>query len=186
MELDRAIKTRHSCRRFKTKTPDWRDIIKAIEAARQVPLAGNIPTLKFIVVTEDDKIRELADACQQDYVGTTKYIVVVCSDPKQCVLSYGERGEKYCRQQAGAAIQNFLLKLTDLGLATCWTGAFSDDQVKKILQIPENVEVESIFPIGYEMPPKSKPRPKPDLDQCLYFNVWKNKYMKGIRKPEAL
>ncbi len=186
MDLDKAIKGRHSVRRFKSKTPNWRDIIKALDLARLAPLAGNIPTIKFIVVTENDKIQQLAEACQQDFIAQAKYVVVVCSVPEQCVRSYDDRALKYIKQQAGATIENFLLKITDLGLATCWVGAFSDEQVKRILQIPEEVDAEALFPIGYEMPPKSKQRIKPSLDTCLYFNTWKNKYMKAIKKPEAL
>jgi len=184
MELDKAIKERHSARRFKSRKPDWRKIIEAIEAGTKAPLAGNIPTLKFILVSDKEKIAELAEAATQDFVATAHYVVIVCSDKTQCVRSYDERGEIYSRQQAGAAIENFLLKITELGLSTCWTGAFSDKTVKRILQIPEDIDVEALFPIGYEME-KTKQRTKPNLDSCLFFDVWKNKYMKEIRKPEA-
>ena len=186
MDIDKAIKERHCVRRFKSRAPDWRDIIKAIDFARLAPLAGNIPTLKFIIVTEQDKIQQIAEACQQDFIATAKYLVIVCTDPTQCVRSYEERGNKYCSQQAGAALENFFLKLTDLGLSTCWAGAFPDEEVKRILHVPENATVEGIFPIGYEMPPKAKQKAKPKLDDILYFNTWKNKYMKAIKKPEAL
>jgi len=186
MDLDKAIKTRHSVRRFKTKSVDWRDVIKAIDAANLAPTAGNIPTVKYIVVTEDDKIQELADASQQDFIATAGYIVVICTDPRQCERSYEERAKKYCPQQAGTAIENFLLKITDLGLSTCWVGAFNEDQIKKILKIPDYIVVEGIFPVGYEMPKESKQRLKPNLDQRLYFNEYKNTYMKAIKKPEAL
>jgi len=184
MDLDKAIKERHSVRRYTSKTPDWRKIITALDMARLAPLAGNIPTMKFLLVTEDDKIQQIADACQQDFVGTAKYILVVCSVHQQATRSYDERGKKYASQQAGAAIENFLLKITDLGLATCWVGAFSDEQVKRILQIPDDVEVEALFPIGQEMG-KSKQRIKPTLDDVLFFNTWRNKYMKAWKKPEA-
>ena len=186
MDLDKAIRERHSARRFKTKSPNWRDIIKAIDAARLAPTAGNIPTVKFILITDEEKIKKLAQACQQDFLEEVEYVLAVCTDSAQCERSYGERAKKYSAQQAGASIQNFLLKITDLDLATCWIGAFSDDEVKRILQIPENIEIEALFPIGYEMPKKSRQRPKSILDQCLFFNTWKNKYMQAIRKPEAL
>ena len=186
MDLDKAIKTRCNVRRFKSKSPNWRDIIKAIDAARLAPSAGNIPTTKFLLVTEEDKIKQLANASQQDFVATAEYIVVVCSDSKQSERSYDDRAKKYTSQQAGAAIENFLLKITDIGLATCWVGAFNDEQVKRILQIPEDVKVEAMFPVGYEMPPASKQRFKPNLDTILYFNIWKNKYMKALKKPEAI
>jgi len=186
MELDKAIKTRHSSRRFKTKSPEWRDILKAIDAARLAPLAGNIQTIKFILVSDEDKIQQIADACQQDFVGTVSYIVVFCTSPKQCERAYDKRALKYCLQQAGAAIENFLLKITDLGLSACWVGAFNDEQIKKILKIPEEVIVEAVFPVGYEMPKVSKQRLKPSLDECIFFDEWKNKYMKAIKKPEGL
>ena len=185
MDLDKAIKERHSVRRFSTKRADWRDVIKAIDMARLVPLAGNIPTLKFILVDDKEKIQKLAEACQQDFVSQTDYIVVVCSFLEQVVRSYDERGKMYARQQAGSAIQNFSLKITELGLATCWVGAFADEEVKRILQIPENVDVEAILPVGYELG-KAKQRLKSNLDAMLYFNVWKNKYMTGIKKVEAV
>lgn len=186
MDLDKAIKERHSCRRFSTKKVKWQDIIEVIDTANLIPLAGNIPSLRFILVDEKDKINHLAETAQQDFVGEVDYIVVVCSDPAQMERSYGKRADMYLRQQAGAAIENFLLKITDMGLASCWIGAFSEETVKDILQIPENVKVEALLPIGYEMPPKSKQRKKLDLDNILFFNIWKNKYMKPKRKPEAL
>jgi len=185
MTLDKAIKNRHSVRSFSTKKVNWRHIIKAIDMARLAPLAGNIPTLKFLVLTEDEKIKALSDVCHQDFIGTADYVVMICSEPAQPIRSYGKRGAKYTTQQAGAAIENFLLTITELGLGTCWVGAFDEEAVKLALQIPEKVIIEGIFPIGYEMPPKVKQKPKPSLDNVLYFNVWKNKYMKAIKKPRV-
>ena len=184
MELDKVIKERHSVRRFTSKSPDYGKILEAINAANKCPLAGNIPTLKFILVLDKEKIKELATAATQDFVASVHYVVVICSNPADCVKSYGERGERYTLQQAGAAIENFLLKITDLKLATCWVGAFSDVTVKRILGIPEEVNVEGIFPIGFEMG-KQKQRSKTDLNNCVYFDKWNNKYMKPISRPEA-
>jgi nitroreductase len=184
MELDTCIKKRHSVRSFKTKKPDYGKIFEAMECAIKAPTAGNIPTLKFILVSDKDKMQDLADAATQDFIATAHYVVVICSDSTNCTRSYGDRGEIYSIQQAGAAIQNFLLKLTDLGLATCWVGAFSDKIVKRILKIPNHLRVEGLFPIGYEMGKESQ-RKKPSLESSLSFDVWDNHYMTPIRKPEA-
>ena len=115
--------------------------------------------------------------CQQEFIKTAHYVVAVCSDERLAKKSYEERANKYSRQQAGAIIQNLLLKLTDLGLATCWTGHFDDDDVKRILKIPNHITVEGIFPIGYEMG-KGKQRRKQPLDRSLFFDKYKNKFMK--------
>jgi nitroreductase len=184
MQLDKSIEKRCSCREFKSKKPDWRKIIKAIDKARLAPLAGNIPSLKFILVSDKDTIKKLSKATNQEFVSQVHYIVVFVSNNKQLVRAYDKRGKRYCRQQAGAAIENFLLKIEDLGLSTCWVGAFADNSVKSILKIPEKLDVEALFPIGYAAQ-DDKQRKKPELDACLYFDKWDNKYMKPLRKPAS-
>lgn len=181
MDLDKAIKERKSVRKFSSKRPDWRDIIECIDAMRYAPMAGGIFTLRFIIVNDKKKMQNILEASQQPFVGQTECILVVCSDPSKTVNSFGEKGKTYTRQQAGAAIQNFLLKIEEKGLATCWTGHCAEDQIKRELFIPENVNVEAVFPIGYEFK-KEKPSRKIDLDSFLYFEKYKNKKMKSPRK----
>ena len=177
MQLQDAIKKRKSVRRYFDKKPDWRKIIRAIDMARFAPSAGNQFVLKFILVSDEKKITKLAEATQQDFIGTAKYVVVAVSDDSKLVRSYGDRGIRYASQQAGAAIENFLLALTEQGLVTTWVGYFYDEQVKDILGIPENLSVEGIFPIGKETKIKTSERRKVELENILYFNKWKNKKM---------
>lgn len=181
MEVDKAIKERHSVRKFKVeKKPSYKEVISAIDAARKAPLAGNNYSVKYILVQDKNIIKQLAEAAQQNFIADVSYVLVVCSDRKDLDKLYYERGKIYSRQQAGAAIENLMLKIVDLGLATCWIGAFSDEMVKRILQIPDDIDVEALLPIGYEMG-KSKQRAKPELDDVLFFDLWKNKFMKPRR-----
>lgn len=182
VELDKAIESRRSVRRYKRKKPNWRDIIKAINSARYAPMAGNNYTLKFIIVSDEKSIQKITDACQQDFIGTAKYIVVVCSNPSRTINAYGKKeGEKYVRQQAGAGIQNFLLKIQELGLSTCWIGYFAEDQIKKELNIPEDCYVEAIFPIGYEFEKSKTQKRKIDIDNILYFGKYGEKKLSNIK-----
>ncbi len=186
MELNKVIRERRSVREFKDKKPDWRDILDCVDYMRYAPMAGGNFTLKFILVDDREKIGKLAEASQQDFVAKAKYVLVVCSEPSRTVNAYEERGKIYCRQQAGAAIQNFLLKITEAGLSTCWIGHFTDEQVKRTLRIPEKINVEALFPIGYEIRKPSTRKIKSDLDTSLFFNEYKNKKMRAIRKPEGI
>ncbi|MBS3072353.1 nitroreductase family protein [Candidatus Pacearchaeota archaeon] len=183
MDFDKVIRERRSIRKFKKKRPDWRDILEAIEAARQAPSAGNLHAVKFILVDNPEIIADLSEAADQDFILDAHYVVVVCSDAVHVKRAYYERGDKYLRQQSGAAIENFLLKLTDLGLGGCWVGAFVDDHVKRILHIPENVSVEAIIPVGYSAD-ISKRSKKPDQDSFFFFNKYKNKFLKPRRVVE--
>ena len=181
MDVDKAIKERHCVRKFKIeKKPNYREIISAVESASKAPLAGNIYCIKYILVQDKAKISALAIAAQQDFIEQVDYVIVVCCDKKELVRSYYKRGEIYSKQGAGAAIENLFLKLTELGLSTCWVGAFSDETVKRILKIPDEIDVEAILPIGYELG-RGKQHTKPDLDNVLFFDEWKNKFMKPRR-----
>ncbi len=184
MELDSAIKSRRSVRKFKSKEPDWREIIECIDSMRFAPMAGDNFTPKIILVDDREKIEKIAKAAQQDFILQAKYVVVVCSNPFRTVNEYGKRGEKYSRQQAGATIQNFLLKLEEAGLSTCWIGHFVDEQIKTELKIPEEINVEAVFPIGYGIK-KPSAKERVNMDSILYFNKYGNKKMKEPRKIEG-
>ena len=178
MKLIDAIKSRRSVKRYDKKSPDWRKIIRAIDAGRYAPSAGGLFSMKFILVSDEDKIAKLKDATQQSFVSTAKYVVVAVTDDKQLVRSYSDRGVRYGSQAAGAAIQNFMLALTEFGYVTHWVQYFYDDQVKDIFDIPENLNVEGIFPIGVETKVPTREPKKIDLENTVFFDKWKNKKMR--------
>jgi nitroreductase len=179
MQFRTLIEKRKSIRKFLlTKEANWRFILRAIDCARFIPLAGNHYNLKFIVVQEKELISNISQACQQTFINDANYVVVCVSDDSALEKLYGERARRYSAQQAGAAIQNFLLAITDLGLATTWIGYFYEDMIKSLLQIPENLNVEAIFPIGIEAKNNTqRTKSKIGLDNIVYFDKWGNRYM---------
>ncbi|MFA5953024.1 MAG: nitroreductase family protein [Candidatus Pacearchaeota archaeon] len=185
MQLDKAIQERRSIRKFKKKSPSWKKIIEAIDSTRYAPMAGNIFTLNFMLIDDKEKISKIADYSSQDFIAQSEYCVVFLSNPSRTINAYGEKtGKKFSHQQSGAAIQNFLLKLTEFELSTCWIGYFDEEKIKTLLKIPENSNIEAIFPIGYSNE-KPKKRNTRDLNNFLYFNEFENKRMKEIKKPEG-
>jgi len=172
MELDLAIRKRRSVRAFKNAAPSWKDVLEAIDAANQAPFAGNHNHLKFICVEDGEKIKELAKFTDQTWVGTSKFIVVLVSDDAHLENQYGDRGRVYSRQQAGAAIQNFLLKIVDLKLATCWIGSYDDSKVRDLFKVPKHMQIEAVLPIGYEIHGKEIHVKKKDLENVLYWEEW--------------
>lgn len=184
MELDKAIKSRKSTRRFSNKKPNWRDILECIDAMRYTPMAGNNFILKFILIDDKEKIQRISECAQQPFIAETDYVLVVYSNPSRTLNSFGEKGKIYSKQQAGAAIQNFLLKIEEKSLATCWIGHFVEEQIKDELKIPKTSNIEALFPIGYEFKRKKKER-KIKLDNVLSFNNSKNKKMKNLREIDV-
>lgn len=182
MDFDELLKERKCIRNYSTKGVSFTDIVKICEASRFSPMAGNIFTLRLIVVSDKEKKQKLAEAAlEQEFIADAPYVLVVCSDISNLVRSYGEKAQIYSRQQAGAAIENMFLKVTELGLATCWIGAFDENAVKRILKIPDNIQVEALLPIANPLG-KTQAKKKPELKLILYFEEWKQTTAKPIRK----
>lgn len=172
MQTEEAIRQRYSCRAFAKKKIS-NDAIKTIlDAARNAPAAGNIFTVRLILVSDDEKKKQLVNAAfQQDFIAQASHVIVVCSDKRNLEMAYGERAELYARQQAGAAIENMFLKITDMNLGACWIGAFDEQEVKAILNVPDNIDVEALLPVGYAAE-KQKLRRKPDLDKITFLEKY--------------
>ena len=185
MNTLKTIRKRRSVRDFKSKKPDWRTIIEAIDSARYAPMAGGFLSLKFMLVDDKTMIDRIANWSEQEFIKQSPYLVVFISDPKITQNLYKGRGERYMRQQAGAAIENFLLHLTEVGLDSCWVGHYNDEKIKQILKIPEDKEIEAICPIGYSSKKEKPSKAKGNIDEKLYFNEWKNERMRPIEKIES-
>ena len=159
MDVEAAIKKRRSIRKFLSIPVEKEKVMKIIEAGSYAPCAGNIENWRFVIVKNKAKIEKIANACiEQTWISTAPLIIVVCSEMREIKQHFGLRAEMlYSIQNCAAAIQNMLLEITNLGLGSCWIGAFEEDAVKRILSIPENVRVQAVLPIGY--PDESPPMP---------------------------
>jgi len=183
MDFDKVVRKRASIRSYSIKKVKVERVIEALQTANLAPSPGNLPIIYFLVVQDYETIKKIADACRQYFLEKAPYLVVVCSDPKRAGLEYEERADRYIKQHAGAVIENLLLKLTDMGLASCWIGAFSDMTIKHILDIPDNINIEAILPVAYQYEnDHTKQKTKHELDARIYFDKWKNKYQKPLRK----
>jgi nitroreductase len=175
MEFDDVLEKRKSIRNYSKKDVEMDEIMAICDSALKAPSAGNIPTLKIIIVKNEKTKMALAEAAlEQDFIADAPYILVVCSDNSNLTRSYEEFGSIYSRQQAGAAIENMLLKITDLGLASCWIGAIDENAIKRILQIPDNITIEALLPIAQaSQSARQAQKKKQDLKMVLFFEKWK-------------
>lgn len=182
--LDKVIKSRKSVKRFSSRKPDWRIILECLDSVRFAPMAGNNFSLRFLVIDDAEKIHRIAEFSEQSFIEQAHYVVVFCSEPGKTLNLYGKRGEKYLNQQAGAGIQNFLLKIAENKLSTCWVGHFNDTRMKHLLGIPDDVEIEAVFPVGYEYK-KTPFKKKIDFERLVYFNKYKQKFINPPKRSKA-
>lgn len=173
MDLDTALDKRRSIRSFKNKKVSFKYILDAVEAATKGPFAGNSNHIKFVIIEDPKTIERLAQLASQSWITEAQTLVVACSDERDLENLYGERGRVYSRQQAGAAIENFILKLTDLGLASCWVGSYSDELIKNLLKIPDYIQIDAIIPIGYADEKPKVPK-KRSIETSIFWERWFN------------
>ncbi len=99
---------------------------------------------------EGDLRRELAQACfNQEYVAEASFDIVIAVRYSRITSVYGERGVRYAIMEAGHIGQNIYLACAERDLGTVAIGAFSDELVARLLELPDGVDPLYIFPVGY-------------------------------------
>ena len=173
MDVFDCIRTRRSIRKYKDKPVPWDNIVEIMQAGKYAPFAGNITNVKFIVVKNEDKRRAIAEASAQQYwMQDAPIHIVMVGEPEKAERYYGTRGVRlYTIQGVSAAIENMLLTAHSLGLGSCWVGAFDEDEIRRLCNLPEHVDVHAILTIGYadEVP---EPPPKYRIEHIMFFEKW--------------
>lgn len=164
MNVFEAIMGRRSVRKFEKKAIDEKLIGLMLYMATCAPSAGNTQDWVFIVVKDENRKQRIAKAAlDQKFIAEAPVVIVVCGDLQKISLRYGERGERlYSIQDTAAAIQNLLLAAHAAGLASCWVGAFDEEEIKLILELPDNLRPLAILPVGY-------PAEKPEAPERIPF-----------------
>ncbi|HDM25573.1 MAG TPA: nitroreductase family protein [Thermoplasmatales archaeon] len=172
MELKEVIMRRCSVRSFKETDFPLEIVTEILEYANMAPSAGNLQARDFIVVTDDEIKYELASAAfGQMFIVEAPVVVVACANLKR-IAPYGKRGEDlYCLQDATAAIEHILLMATDFGLGSCWVGAFNENKVSEILNLPSYIRPVAIIPLGYSDEKESESS-RMDIKELIHYNKW--------------
>ena len=106
---------------------------------------------QLIRISDQNYIEYLATAALgQQCVRESPAIVVIAAVYERIERKYGKRGERYAKVEAGHAGQNILLQAVSLGLGAVPVGAFYDEHVRKVLNLPVNQEPLYLIPLGHK------------------------------------
>jgi len=177
MNVFDCIFNRRSTRSFTNEPVDDKLIGVMLHAATHAPSAGNTQDWMFIVVKDKEIKEKLADAAlKQDFIHSAPVVIVVCMDKEKIAMHYGKRGEAlYGVQDTAAATMAMMLAAEALGLKTCWVGAFDEDRVGHVLELPNEVRPMTIMPVGYSTETPIKPR-RIDFENLTFINTYNKKY----------
>lgn len=151
MDYFELVSKRRSIRMYEDRVIEKEKLIKILECANQAPSAGNLQGYEIFVVTSRELRHQLVAASRgQNFLAQVPVVLVFCANPSRSAERYKERGEGlYSLQDATIACTFAMLASTAVGLATVWVGAFDEDEVIKIVKIPENLRPIALLPIGY-------------------------------------
>jgi SagB-type dehydrogenase family enzyme len=104
---------------------------------------------EITMIVRGDKRAGLRDAALgQPSVKNAAVVIVISAVYERTTVKYGERGMRYVHMEAGHAAQNVYLQAVSLDLGTVVTGAFHDDEVRKIMKMAEKEQPLYIMPVG--------------------------------------
>jgi SagB-type dehydrogenase family enzyme len=96
-----------------------------------------------------DRRKTLARAALgQTWINDAAAVVVFSAVYKRTTRKYGERGERYVHIEVGHAAENLLLQAEALGLGTVVVGAFDDEALARLLNLPADAEPVIVIPVG--------------------------------------
>lgn len=169
MELGEAIKKRRSIRKYLTRKVENDKLDRVLEAGRLAPSAKNLQEWRFVVVRDEGRRKRLADAAKgQTFVGEAPVVIAACATVTDYVMTCGQLTYPI---DLAIAVEHMVLAAAAEGLGTCWIGAFYEEEVKKILNIPPEVRVVALLPLGY--PDESPhPRPRKEIGEIVAFESW--------------
>jgi nitroreductase len=169
MDVFAAMSQRSSVRAYKTTEVEEDKLKRVLEAARLSPSASNRQEWKFIVIRDKDARKKLAKAAfGQSFIEEAPVVIVACGTESKAMLGCGQPTHTV---DVSIACAYMILQACELGLGTCWIGAFREDETKKILSIPEHVRVVAMTPLGYPNQPPSKKLRK-SLDQIVCYEKY--------------
>ncbi len=170
MEVMEAIKKRCSIRSYQDKPVEEEKLKLVLEAARLAPSAKNKQESKFIVVRDKSLRQKLMVAAKnQSFVGEAPVIIVCCSADTEYKMTCGQLAYPI---DGAIALDHMTLKAVEEGLGSCWIGAFFEEQVKEILNIPAEVRIVDLLVLGYPKEPSVTRKGRLPLEQIIMNEKW--------------
>ena len=176
--LFELIRTRRSVRKFQDKKIEKEKIDVLLKSALMSPASKRSNPWSFIVVDDKNKIESLSKSKPHGagFMKTAPLAIVVCADPKKSDVWVED-----------TAIASAVLHLSahDLGLGSCWVqirkrphdeDISAEDYIKDLLQIDDNMVVESVIAIGYADEEKAPFDEEKMLTDRLYNNTFLDKW----------
>jgi nitroreductase len=171
METWDAIRARRNVRSYEDRPIPPEGLDRILEAGRRAPSSRNWQPWDFIVVTERDRLRELAKVWQGagHVAGSAATVALIGSVPTN------EFEFKRVHYDLGQATVSMALAATELGIGSCHSGVVDQDLARRLLGHPEDKECMYLLALGYPKDRPLRPIAKPTrraFDDVVHRERW--------------
>lgn len=184
MDLFEAIKTRRSVRSFTEQPVEEERLEMILEAVRMAPSWANMQCWRLVVVKDSSTKKKISELSYVESFFAPKgyktnpamkalaeapVVIVACADPNKS----GELwGQSFYTVDMGIASQNLMLAAHALGLGSVYVGVYQEDELKNLLDIPPNIRVVGLFPVGYPKEVKKEGPPRKPVSEFVFYGKW--------------
>lgn len=147
MNFLELAKERYSVRSFKNCPVENEKITAILEAAKLAPTACNKQPQKIFVVKSEENRKKLAEICECIFDAPVIFVIGYdrMRDWKNRLMPGYNSGET----DAAIVCTHMMLEAFEQGIGSCWVGWFNAEEVSKALDLPQNIQVTALLPIGY-------------------------------------
>lgn len=179
IDMLELIRSRQSDRKYSDKPVEQEKLGRIIEAGRMAPSACNAQPWKFVVVTDPELIRNLAEAASAKLIGMNTFVnqspalIVIIRESPNLSSKVGAtiKNKDYSLIDIGIAAENICLQARAEGIGSCILGWFDEKMVKKLLSIPSSKRVELIITLGYSLS-HQKDKKRKTSEETVSFNKY--------------
>ncbi|MBD3393826.1 MAG: nitroreductase [Chitinivibrionales bacterium] len=137
---------RCSVRSYSDRPVEYAKLTAVLEAGRAAPSAVNYQPCSFVVLRGEEVGRLRASYAREWFLKAPVAIAVCCDRERSWKRS---DGKDYGDVDAAIAMDHMILAATELGLGTCWIGAFNAEKAATALNLPPHMDAVVLTPLGY-------------------------------------
>ncbi len=157
-----ALRSRRSVRKYKAAPVSREQLETIVDCGRLAPSSKNDQKWEFVVATDRDRLRRLAELTDHG-----KFI----AEAAACIVVSGERTHRSLYLDGAAATENMLIAIHALGLAACWVQAYEkpyEGAIRELFGIPDSQALVAMIALGEPDEPTRMPKKRP-LKEVLHW-----------------
>jgi nitroreductase len=155
MDFKELIRARYSCRAYRDDPVEEEKLAAVLEAGRLAPTAANRQAFRLYVLPTVHRQEALRQLYGRDWFSQAPLVIGIAGEPERNWVR--SDGRNYVDVDCAIVMDHLILQAADLGLGTCWIGAFDPAVARQLLQLPPEWEPIAFTPLGY---PADTNRPK--------------------------